>query len=95
MAKYFIDESEYRSFLKNAWKVPFILEDCFLKAIAEWVSYHATVLGVPNSYVVWPLLVATSYCAQLTFVYARHTLRANINIWIGCWTFRYDICFKV
>ena len=68
MTKISIDEAEYRSILKNAWKVDFEVNKALPNETSAWVKYHSTVLGVPETYIVWPLLAAASYCAQHSFV---------------------------
>lgn len=63
-----IDELDYKSALQEAWKVNNECKNWFPTQISEWVSYHATILGVPETYIAVPLLIALSYCSQHTFV---------------------------
>ena len=66
--KIFVDQSQYRNIIKNAWNVRFDVEECFPKELSYWIKYHATVVGVPTTYISWPLLITASYCAQHSFV---------------------------
>ena len=34
----------------------------------KWISHHAIILGVPETYISVPLLVAVAYCSQHTSV---------------------------
>ena len=81
MAKYCVEDSEYRTFLKSAWKVPFDIEKSLPKEMAEWVTYHSTIMGVPKSYIAWPLLVAAGYCAQHTFVEVKGIHREPVLLY--------------
>jgi hypothetical protein len=51
--------------------VNFNVEECFPEDIKNWIVYNATLIGVPVTYIDWPLLVATSYCAQHSTVNAN------------------------
>ena len=59
-----IDDVECRKFLKKLWQIKFEVENCFPKEISEWIKLNSTLLGVAPSYLEWPLLVVSSYCAQ-------------------------------
>ena len=69
MSKYQpIDETEYKECIKSAWKVELSTTDWFPSKITDWVNHHATILGVPDSYISVPLLVSVAYCSQHTTV---------------------------
>ena len=63
-----IDEFQYKDALKESWKVPTVCKDWFLGEISKWISHHAIILGVPETYISVPLLVAVAYCSQHTSV---------------------------
>jgi len=81
MSKFSIEEPDYRLFLNNAWKVKYEIEKTLPKDIVDWVKYLSTVLGVPYTYIIWPLLVATSYSAQHSFVCAEDIHREPILLY--------------
>ena len=58
-----IENNEYRKLLKHVWNVKFDASECFPEEIKNWIVYNST-------YIAWPLLVATSYCAQHSTVNA-------------------------
>eukprot|EP00111_Clytia_hemisphaerica_P007161 TCONS_00020809-protein len=59
-----IDSSSYQKAVKAAWGVPFDIKQCFPEEISNWITYKATILGVPKSYLAIPLIIGTAYCAQ-------------------------------
>ena len=65
-----IEDNEYRKLLKHVWNVKFDASECFPEEIKNWIVYNSTLIGVPATYIAWPLLVATSYCAQHSTVNA-------------------------
>lgn len=66
-----IDEVEHRRLLNSVWKNKFDLSECFPVQIKDWIVLNSTLLGVPTTYLAWPLLVASSYCAQHSIVSAN------------------------
>lgn len=65
-SKVVIDEKTYNKSLQELWDVPFNLEALFPFKIRRWIEYNSKILGVPQSYIAVPLLVAISYCSQHT-----------------------------
>jgi len=49
-------------------EIPSKCDGWFPPEVCSWTSYHATLLGVPETYISIPFLVATAYCAQHTVV---------------------------
>ena len=66
-----VDDIECRNLLKKIWQVKFDVAECFPKEIKEWIDLNSTLLGVAPSYVAWPLLVVTAYCAQHSIAVAN------------------------
>ena len=64
----YIDECDYKEALQDSWKVPTTCEKWFPQPVAKWISHHALLLGVPETYISLPFLVATAYCLQHTTV---------------------------
>ena len=61
-------ERMHRVILENTWKVEFNVDECLPAAMAEWVKFKSNLLGVPDSYIAWPVLVAVAHASQHTFV---------------------------
>ena len=40
------------------------VEKWFPEEVADWITYHSTILGVPETYIAFPLFTAVAYCAQ-------------------------------
>jgi len=49
-------------------EIPSKCDGWFPPEVCSWTSYNATLLGVPETYISIPFLVATAYCAQHTVV---------------------------
>ena len=65
-----IDENEYKTTLKKMWDLEFVVDKLFPPAIAKWVRFQSTMLGVAPSYIGLPLLVGGAYLSQHTIVSA-------------------------
>ena len=63
-----IDENDYKESIREAWKIEIKIKDWFPEPIFKWISHNATILGVPDTYIAIPFLVAVAYCSQHTTV---------------------------
>ena len=57
-----------RQTIENAWNITFDVDKCFPTPLNEWIKFKATLLGVPTSYIAWPVLVAFAHATQHTYV---------------------------
>lgn len=57
-----IPEEIYRTALSNSWDVTLAVENAFPEEITTWIKKKSTELGVPFSYLAYPLLTAAAYC---------------------------------
>ena len=44
-------ESEYTEVLRRAWAIELDVEAAFPPEVAKWISYNATLTGVPSTYI--------------------------------------------
>ena len=65
-----IEDFEYKESLKSAWGVKIESAKWFPKEVSDWIIYHSTILGVPETYISIPLLVSIAYCSQHSIVTA-------------------------
>ena len=65
-----IGDYEYKEALKSAWGVQIDSTKWFPKEVSDWIIYHSTILGVPETYISIPLLVSIAYCSQRSVVIA-------------------------
>ena len=65
MSKYQpIQDVDYKDAIRKAWKLEIDTKKWFPKEIAEWIVHHATTLGVPETYISIPFLVAIAYLSS-------------------------------
>lgn len=63
-----IDDTAYKSCIKQLWSVKFNVRDFFPNEIADWVHFKSKILGVPEPYIAIPIIVATAYLCQHTYI---------------------------
>ena len=73
----------YKSCIRELWAVNYDVGIFFPEPIADWVRYKATILGVPHSYVAWPLMISTAYTSQHSFVTAGKGIHVEPIILYG------------
>ena len=49
-------------------KIEIKIKDWFPEPIIKWISHNATILSVPDTYIVIPYTIAFTYCSQHTTV---------------------------
>ena len=59
-----LDFAEYKKVVERVSGISVDTSKWFPSAVSEWITYHATLLGVPDTYISYPLISAISYCAQ-------------------------------
>ena len=63
-----ISDDVYRRALENCWAVKMDTQKSFPKPIDEWITVEKKKLGVPYSYLAYPLLTSASYCLGVSRV---------------------------
>ena len=60
----FLEFGEYKQIVEKVSKIKVDNDEWFPPPVAEWIHYNATLLGVPDTYISYPLVSAVCYCAQ-------------------------------
>ena len=60
----------YKDCVRKAWGVAAETENWFPEEVVKWIKYHATILGVPDTYLSIPSLVTIAYSSQHSTVTA-------------------------
>ena len=68
-----ISQDVYKAALKATWEIPFNIKACFPNDISNWIGKKATELGVPSSYIAYPMLTAASYALGRSKVRVTNT----------------------
>ena len=58
------DLTEYKSIVEQLMKIDVVTEDWFPPSVTQWIQYNSTLLGVPETYISYPLVSAVTYCSQ-------------------------------
>ena len=64
----FIEYGDYKQIVDKVSKIKMDNNKWFPPPVAEWIHYNATLLGVPDTYISYPLVSAVCYCAQHAIV---------------------------
>ena len=59
-----MENSEYRRIIEECTQIAVETNNWFPTPIANWIKYNATILGVSDVYLSYPILSAITYCAQ-------------------------------
>ena len=59
-----LDFLEYKKILSEVTNIPVDTRNWFHPRIADWIQYHATMLGVPDTYIGFPIIASVAYCSQ-------------------------------
>ena len=59
-----ISDFEYKKILKDVSGIVIEVDKWFPEEVADWITYHSTILGVAETYIAFPLCTAIAYCAQ-------------------------------
>ena len=71
--KHQINHDTYKSALKATWDIAIDMTSCFPQQISDWIAKKALELGVPSSYIAYPLLTAASYAVGASKVRLSNT----------------------
>ena len=68
-----ISRETYERALNNSWNVNISERDMFPENIWDWISKQALQLGVPSSYISYPLITATALTLGESYVEVKDT----------------------
>ena len=58
-----------RAILDNCWEQKLDITKSFPSEISDWIDFKAAVLGVPSTYIAWPLIAVVAHASQHTDVH--------------------------
>ena len=98
-----ITEYNIKITVEKLWSIPLELDDTFPKEIALWLRINSRKLGVPFTYLAYPLLTSASYMLVKSEVKVSETYREPIILYClvsgrsgtnksGAAFQQYDIC---
>ena len=59
-----MDEYQCNDLIEELWNQDSNCERWFPKKVYEWIQQHSVILGVPEVYIAYPLLVAIAHLSQ-------------------------------
>ena len=76
-----ISEELYKRALGKCWNVKLEIEKAFPENVNSWISVERTKLGVPYSYLAYPLLTSVAYCLGVSKVKLTETYQEPVILY--------------
>ena len=76
-----IGADDYKRALNNSWDIPLDEENILPIEILTWLSKKSTELGVPKSYLLYPLITSVAYCMGLSEVVVTETYKEPVILY--------------
>ena len=76
-----ISEDMYKKALERCWSVKLTPTDAFPNEISAWIKNEQTKLGVPFSYLAYPILTSIAYCLGISKVKVAESYQEPIILY--------------